>query len=274
MTESQIRTTAKLLEARDSMRALHGDDWQAKVEEFAPYIRARAKEDKTSLMAGAIRLAKQASADHRPHLSVMLLAVGCELTSENDPNPAMSACKNEDDCPTPMWCRGKDKCPKAQSELAAMPFSVAQDQEWPHLYHCRLCHWIGLDADDSPETAQETHDRFHSKQGSKCPPEHRNSGDGERAAPNPHDRLTPSRCQQCHGSDSKHHKTMKAKELIEALEAYDPDAEVSLTFWNGEGSEVAPVLMVCDNEATPSIYAEGWDGPSLNVQDHASDGAK
>lgn len=84
MTESQIRTTAKLLEARDSMRTLYGDGWQAKVEEFAPYIRARAKEDKTSLMAGAIRIAKQASADHRQHLSVMLLAVGCELTSENN----------------------------------------------------------------------------------------------------------------------------------------------------------------------------------------------
>lgn len=83
MTESKIRTTAKLLEARDSMRALHGDDWQAKVKEFAPYIRARAKEDKSPIMAGALRLAKQASADHRPHLSVMLLAVGCELASGN-----------------------------------------------------------------------------------------------------------------------------------------------------------------------------------------------
>lgn len=65
------------------MRTLHGNGWQAKVEEFEPYIRARAKEDKTSPMAGAIRLANQASADHRPHLTVMLLAVGCELTSEN-----------------------------------------------------------------------------------------------------------------------------------------------------------------------------------------------
>ena len=31
----------------------------------------------------------------------------------------MSACKDEDDCPTPMWCRGKNKCPKAQGELVA-----------------------------------------------------------------------------------------------------------------------------------------------------------
>ena len=23
-------------------------------------------------------------------------------------------CRNEDDCPTPMWCRGKDKCPRAK----------------------------------------------------------------------------------------------------------------------------------------------------------------
>jgi hypothetical protein len=55
---------------------------------------------------------------------------------------------------------------------------------------------------------------------------------------------------------------MNKKELIEALESYADDAEVSLTFWNGEGSEVAPVLMVCNNEDTPGIYAEGWDGKS------------
>lgn len=63
---------------------------------------------------------------------------------------------------------------------------------------------------------------------------------------------------------------MKAKELIEALEAYDADAEVALTFWNGEGSEVAPVLMVCDNNNCPAIYADGWDGPSLNIQAQAT----
>ena len=32
---------------------------------------------------------------------------------------AMSKCKNEDDCRTPMWCRNKDKCQDAQSELAS-----------------------------------------------------------------------------------------------------------------------------------------------------------
>lgn len=57
---------------------------------------------------------------------------------------------------------------------------------------------------------------------------------------------------------------MKAKELIEALDAYDADAEVVLTFWNGEGSEVAPVIFVADNNNCPAIYADGWDGPSLN----------
>jgi len=59
---------------------------------------------------------------------------------------------------------------------------------------------------------------------------------------------------------------MKAKELIEALEAYDPESAVALTFWNGEGSEVAPVIFVADNNNTPSIYADEWDGPSLNDQ--------
>lgn len=31
----------------------------------------------------------------------------------------MSACKNEDDCRTPMWRQGKDKCQDALSELAS-----------------------------------------------------------------------------------------------------------------------------------------------------------
>lgn len=30
----------------------------------------------------------------------------------------MTACKTEDDCPTPMWCRSKSRCPRATSELA------------------------------------------------------------------------------------------------------------------------------------------------------------
>jgi hypothetical protein len=54
---------------------------------------------------------------------------------------------------------------------------------------------------------------------------------------------------------------MKTQELIEALEAYPADSEASLTYWNGQGIEVAPVLMVCDNTDAPSIYAEEWDGP-------------
>lgn len=58
---------------------------------------------------------------------------------------------------------------------------------------------------------------------------------------------------------------MNVKALIEALEAYDDEAKVSLTFWNGEGTEVAPVLFVADNNNTPSIYAEEWDGPSPNT---------
>ena len=55
---------------------------------------------------------------------------------------------------------------------------------------------------------------------------------------------------------------MKTKDLIEALESYPADSEVSLTSWNGEGSEVAPVLFVADNNNAPSIYAEEWDGPT------------
>lgn len=76
------------------------------------------------------------------------------------------------------------------------------------------------------------------------------------------DQLQPVRCRAWFRLEIP--KSMKAKELIEALEAYDDDAEVALTFWNGEGSEVAPVLMVCDNNNCPAIYADGWDGPRLN----------
>ncbi len=54
---------------------------------------------------------------------------------------------------------------------------------------------------------------------------------------------------------------MTAQELIEALASYPATSEVSLCHWNGEGSEVAPVLFVCDNNGTPSIYAAEWDGP-------------
>ena len=54
---------------------------------------------------------------------------------------------------------------------------------------------------------------------------------------------------------------MTAQELIDALAAYPPTSEVSLCHWNGEGTALASVLFVCDNNGTPSIYAAEWDGP-------------
>jgi hypothetical protein len=53
---------------------------------------------------------------------------------------------------------------------------------------------------------------------------------------------------------------MKTQELIEALAAYPPTSEVSLCHWNGQGTELSPVLFVCDNSNSPSIYAAEWDG--------------
>jgi len=50
---------------------------------------------------------------------------------------------------------------------------------------------------------------------------------------------------------------MTTKELMEILEGYDPESEVTLVFHNGGGVQLSGVDMVCDN-AGPSIYAEGW----------------
>jgi len=82
MTEKLIRTTAKLYDARDTMRRLHGDNWPQKINEISPIIRGVAKEGNTSILSAAIQIAKKASKDGQPMASVMVLAVACEL-SEN-----------------------------------------------------------------------------------------------------------------------------------------------------------------------------------------------
>jgi hypothetical protein len=82
MTEKLIRTTAKLYDARDAMRRLHGDNWPQKINEISPIIRGVAKEGNVSLLSAAIQIAHKASEDGQPMASVMVLAVACEL-SEN-----------------------------------------------------------------------------------------------------------------------------------------------------------------------------------------------
>lgn len=87
MTEKLIRTTAKLYDARDTMRRLHGDNWPQKINEISPIIRGVAKEGNTSILSAAIQIAEKASKDGQPMASVMVLAVACEL-SENAPHQA------------------------------------------------------------------------------------------------------------------------------------------------------------------------------------------
>lgn len=84
MTETQIRTAAKLFDARDSMRRLHGDNWPQKINEISPIIRGVAKEGNTSIFSAAIQIAKKASKDGQPMASVMVLAVACELSENTD----------------------------------------------------------------------------------------------------------------------------------------------------------------------------------------------
>jgi hypothetical protein len=80
MTETQIRTAAKLFDARDSMRRLHGDKWPQKINEISPIIRGVAAKGKVSLLSAAIQIAHKASEDGQPMASVMVLAVACELS--------------------------------------------------------------------------------------------------------------------------------------------------------------------------------------------------
>jgi ketosteroid isomerase-like protein len=86
MTEKLIRTTAKLYDARDAMRRLHGENWPQKINEISPIIRGVAKEGNTSILSAAIQIAEKASKDGQPMVSVMVLAVACEL-SENSQDP-------------------------------------------------------------------------------------------------------------------------------------------------------------------------------------------
>lgn len=93
MTESQIRTAAKLFDARDSMRRLHGDNWPQKIKEISPIIRGVAAEGKVSILSAAIQIAHKASEDGQPMASVMVLAVACEL-SENASHQATASAEH------------------------------------------------------------------------------------------------------------------------------------------------------------------------------------
>ena len=66
------------------MRSLHGDKWHQKINEISPIIRHVANDSKTSLLAAAIKIAEKASKDGQPLASVMVLAVACEISENED----------------------------------------------------------------------------------------------------------------------------------------------------------------------------------------------
>lgn len=84
ITATQLKLFQQTIELRDTMRNLHGENWPAKVKEISPFIRAKAKESQCSLLAASISLATQAKKDNRPMTSLLVLAVGCEITETSD----------------------------------------------------------------------------------------------------------------------------------------------------------------------------------------------
>lgn len=85
MNEQLILIKAKLIEARNIMRRLHGDNWQHQVSAISSIIQGVAKDRNTSFLSAVIQIAEQARKDDQPMTSLMVLAVACEIT-ENQAN--------------------------------------------------------------------------------------------------------------------------------------------------------------------------------------------
>lgn len=67
------------------MRRLHGDEWHQKIKQISPVIRGVAAEGKVSILSAAIQIAKKASDDGQPMVSMMVLAVACEIIESTTP---------------------------------------------------------------------------------------------------------------------------------------------------------------------------------------------
>lgn len=85
MNEQLILIKAKLIEARNAMRRLHGDNWQYQISAISSIIQRVAKEGNVSFLSAVTQIAEQARKDGQPMTSLMVLAVACEIT-ENEAN--------------------------------------------------------------------------------------------------------------------------------------------------------------------------------------------
>lgn len=81
ITEEYVTTMAKLIEARNAMKALHAEDWAQRFEDYRAVIQACAVKEGRSELSAAIHLAKEVSNGGMRHVAVMFLAVGAELAS-------------------------------------------------------------------------------------------------------------------------------------------------------------------------------------------------
>lgn len=87
MTTKQLTTISKLLEVRDSMKAVHREEWSQHMDTYGGIIRAlMAKSGVNNHVAAAITLSQDATNEGHPMIALLFLAVGVEL-SENSNSP-------------------------------------------------------------------------------------------------------------------------------------------------------------------------------------------
>lgn len=85
MEAQHILIVARLIQARDAMKAICGEQWPQRVETYSTVIRARMKTLNEPILAAATHLAKKAQADGENLIAAMFLAVGCELSFSEEP---------------------------------------------------------------------------------------------------------------------------------------------------------------------------------------------
>lgn len=73
-----MQTAIKLEQARDSVRGLFGDDYDAKIGPLASELKSLAEREGSSVLSVAIRAAKQAQQEGNPHFALMVLAAAAD----------------------------------------------------------------------------------------------------------------------------------------------------------------------------------------------------
>lgn len=82
-TEQQIRTAAKMYEARDAVRLLLGDRYPERMKRLGEQLRSAASEAGLDTLAMALRACKAATAQGRPGVALQILAAAVELSEPN-----------------------------------------------------------------------------------------------------------------------------------------------------------------------------------------------